>query len=60
MSEHVREDTTASIPKDLVNEIEPFLSKFGYKSVSEFVRDAVRRRLEELGEKGKEQREALS
>jgi len=42
-----------SLPKDLVDRIEKLIKegKYGYQSISEFVKDAVRRRLKELGEK---------
>ncbi len=37
------------IPKNLVEIIDHNKHRFGYRSRSEFVRDAIRRRLEELG-----------
>lgn len=43
-----RDYTTASIPRDLAIRAEKVLSRLGYQSLSEFVRDAIRRRLDEL------------
>lgn len=42
--------TSISVPKDLVERIERIIEggKHGYRSKSEFVTDAVRRRIEEL------------
>lgn len=51
MATHERNYTTANIPSDLAERVEPYCRKLGYSNLSEFVRDAVRRRLEEL-EKG--------
>ena len=48
MSEHVRDYTTVSIPKKLVELIKQVHERAGYQSMSEFVRDAARRRLEEI------------
>ena len=43
-----RDYTTASIPNHLASRITNILEKAGYQSLAEFVRDAVRRRLEEI------------
>ena len=43
-----RDYTTASIPNHLAMRVENILKKAGYQSLAEFVRDAVRRRLEEI------------
>lgn len=43
-----RLDTTASIPREYAIRISKILEREGYLSVSEFVRDAIRRRLEEI------------
>jgi Arc/MetJ-type ribon-helix-helix transcriptional regulator len=52
MSKHVERDyTTASIPLHLADRVKRVLPLAGYQSLAEFVRDAVRRRLEELEEK---------
>ena len=48
MSERVRNYTTANIPLDFAARIKKHLRPLGYQNVSEFVRDAVRRRLEEI------------
>ena len=39
-----------SLPEDLVRRIEKIIEKekYGYQSIAEFVKDAIRRRLEEL------------
>lgn len=37
-----------SIPRDMVERARRVLARHGYRSVSEFVIDSVRRRLEEL------------
>ena len=39
-----------SLPEDLVKRIEEIIKneKYGYQSIAEFVKDAIRRRLEEL------------
>lgn len=41
---------SVSIPEELIKEIDKVLekSKFGYESRPEFIKEAVRRRLEEL------------
>ena len=39
---------TVKIPKELAKKIETIREKYGYASVMEFIRDAVRRRLEEI------------
>jgi metal-responsive CopG/Arc/MetJ family transcriptional regulator len=41
---------SVSIPEELIKEIDKILekSKFGYESRPEFIKEAVRRRLEEL------------
>jgi metal-responsive CopG/Arc/MetJ family transcriptional regulator len=41
---------SVSIPEELIREIDKVLekSKFGYESRPEFIKEAVRRRLEEL------------
>ena len=41
---------TTAIPEDLYKMVESLARSHGYTSVSEFVKDAVRRRLEEIGE----------
>ncbi|MFQ5759283.1 MAG: ribbon-helix-helix domain-containing protein [Candidatus Bathyarchaeia archaeon] len=43
-----RKHTTVSFPLDLAERIDRVLSKGGYQSRSDFVRDAVRRLLKEL------------
>jgi len=48
MSEHIRDYTTVSIPKHLAEKMRKILKRSGYQSMAEFVRDAARRRLEEL------------
>jgi len=48
MSEHVRDYTTVSIPKNLAERVREILTRAGYQSFAEFVRDAARRRLEEI------------
>jgi len=40
--------TTASIPLDIAERIDKILAKEGFMSFAEFVRDSVRRRLEEI------------
>lgn len=50
----VRDYTTVNIPKQLVEKVRGILKKGGYLNLSDFVRDAVRMRLEELIEKPKE------
>lgn len=39
-----------SLPEDLVRRIERIIKKekYGYQSIAEFVKDAIRRRLEEI------------
>jgi len=37
------------IPKDLIDEIDEILGKYGYRSRSEFVKDAIRSLLREYG-----------
>lgn len=46
----VRQYVGVSLPKELVSEIESVIKnkKLGYTTVAEFVKDAVRRRLEEI------------
>ncbi len=42
---------TVKVPEDLINNIRDFIEenkKLGYRSVSEFVIDAIRRRLEDV------------
>jgi len=39
---------TINLPAPLVDEINYIKERFGYVSVSEFVKDAIRRRIEEL------------
>ena len=39
---------TAAIPEDTYEKVQRTARKFGYTSISGFVQDAVRRRLEEL------------
>jgi len=44
-----------ALPEEMVKAIEGFIqgnAEFGYKTVAEFVKDCVRRRLEEIKEKG--------
>lgn len=53
MEIHERDYTTVSIPKDVVEKASRILSREGYQSFAEFVRDAVRRRLEELEKKSR-------
>lgn len=48
MSLPVRNYTTVSIPNYLAERIRRVHTKAGYQSMSEFVRDAARRRLEEI------------
>jgi metal-responsive CopG/Arc/MetJ family transcriptional regulator len=48
METHERNYTTVSIPKDLAEKIEEILPKSGYLGIADFVRDAVRRRLEQM------------
>ena len=43
-----RDYTTVSIPLDLAARVDRVLSLAGYQSFAEFVRDATRRRLEEI------------
>jgi len=44
------EYTTVSLPKKTVEKIGKVLEKGNYQNIPDFVRDAIRRRLEELGE----------
>ncbi len=46
---------TAAIPEDMYDRVEKIAPKHGYTSISGFVQDAVRRRLEELSPKRVEQ-----
>jgi len=48
MSEHVLGTTTVNVPKLEDVELQKLLKKGGYLNYSEFVRDALRRRIEEL------------
>ena len=41
--------TTVKIPRDLVEEIDRMMDKHGYRSRSEFVKDAIRSLLREYG-----------
>jgi len=55
-SRYKHEDyTTVAIPKEMVERIDRIVAdqKLAYVSSGEFVRDAVRRRLEELEEKAR-------
>ncbi|MDH5404662.1 MAG: ribbon-helix-helix domain-containing protein [Candidatus Heimdallarchaeota archaeon] len=40
--------TTISLPTNLINKIEPYLDEEGYSSIAEFVKEAIRRRLDQL------------
>lgn len=42
---------TVKLPKELIEKIAKIYKDFGYASVPEFIRDAIRRRLEELDSK---------
>ena len=48
MDTHERNYTTVSIPKDLAEKIEKVLPKAGYLNMAEFVRDAIRRKVEQM------------
>ena len=48
MTEHVRDYTTVNIPNQLAEKVREILATSGYQSLAEFVRDAARRRLEEI------------
>ncbi len=42
---------TVKLPEELVNEIERIIKKhkrYGYRSIAEFVAEAIRRRIEEI------------
>jgi metal-responsive CopG/Arc/MetJ family transcriptional regulator len=43
---------TIALPADMVKRVRRILARAGYRSLAEFVRDACRRRLEELGGEG--------
>lgn len=40
--------TTISLPTQFVTEIKEYIGKHGYVSVAEFVKDACRKRMEEI------------
>jgi metal-responsive CopG/Arc/MetJ family transcriptional regulator len=46
-----RDYTTANIPVELAERIDKIIIKLGYQNRSEFIRDAVRRYLEQLEDK---------
>jgi Arc/MetJ-type ribon-helix-helix transcriptional regulator len=48
MATHNKPYTTVGIPMDLEDRIKKIVAKLGYTNMPEFVRDAARRRLEEL------------
>jgi len=48
MAINERPYTTVSIPKELAERIEKIKVKLGYTNMPEFIRDAARRRVEEL------------
>lgn len=48
MTEHVRDYTTVNIPNHLADKVRGVMKRAGYQSLAEFVRDAARRRLEEI------------
>jgi len=52
-----RDYTTTSIPLNVAERIDKVLEKAGYASRAEFVRDAVRRRLEEVEQEHGEDRQ---
>ena len=50
-SEITTEYTNIKVPKELAKKVKPIAKKLGYRSVTEFSLDAIRRRVEQLEEK---------
>lgn len=48
MSKHVRDYTTVNIPTHLAEKVGEIMKREGYLNLGDFVREAVRRRLDEL------------
>jgi len=48
-SQREEEYSTVKVPKDLIDEIDKMMDKLGYRSRSEFVKDAIRSLLRQYG-----------
>jgi len=48
-SQEEQEYSTVKVPKDLVDEIDKMMDKYGFRSRSEFVKEAIRSLLREYG-----------
>lgn len=48
-SQREEEYSTVKVPRDLIDEIDKMMDKLGYRSRSEFVKDAIRSLLRQYG-----------